>query len=307
MADIKWIKISVNMFDDEKIKIIEAMPEGDTIIVIWQKLICLAGKINSNGFILLTEKIPYSDELLSITFKRSLQVVRLALKTFGDLEMIEYTENKTLLLTNFCKHQNIEGLEKIRKGNAERQKRFKEKNKLLLLQDKKPKVTQTKRKSNATDIDIDKDLDKDIKDIPVSKNETVLVNELVSQSHTEAVKIFCDYYELKTGIKYNFIGKDAKHIQQLLKRLYKILTKEKTKENLLSALSYFIENIKADWIINNLSIATINSKFNEILNQIKNGIKKTNGKGFSSDSPEKWQRIFNAINSGAIGDRGSTP
>lgn len=46
MAEIKWIKLSVNMFDDEKIKLIETMPEADTIIVIWVKLLALAGRSN---------------------------------------------------------------------------------------------------------------------------------------------------------------------------------------------------------------------------------------------------------------------
>ena len=35
MSSVKWIKLSVNMFDDEKIKLIKTMPEGDKIIVIF--------------------------------------------------------------------------------------------------------------------------------------------------------------------------------------------------------------------------------------------------------------------------------
>lgn len=31
MSEIKWIKITTNMFEDEKIKLIDAMPERDTI------------------------------------------------------------------------------------------------------------------------------------------------------------------------------------------------------------------------------------------------------------------------------------
>ncbi|MBN3374799.1 hypothetical protein CF087_22550, partial [Clostridium botulinum] len=31
MAEVKWIKITTNMFDDEKIKLIDAMPERDTV------------------------------------------------------------------------------------------------------------------------------------------------------------------------------------------------------------------------------------------------------------------------------------
>ena len=49
MAEVKWIKLNVDMFDDEKIKIIQAMPDGDSLLVVWIKLITLAGKTNDGG------------------------------------------------------------------------------------------------------------------------------------------------------------------------------------------------------------------------------------------------------------------
>ena len=50
MADVKWIKITTDIFDDEKILLIEGLPSSDEIIVIWFKLLILAGKQNNNGF-----------------------------------------------------------------------------------------------------------------------------------------------------------------------------------------------------------------------------------------------------------------
>ena len=41
--DVKWIKIVTDIFDDDKMKLIDAMPEADTIIVIWFKLLAQAG------------------------------------------------------------------------------------------------------------------------------------------------------------------------------------------------------------------------------------------------------------------------
>ncbi|WP_202905980.1 phage replisome organizer N-terminal domain-containing protein, partial [Clostridium botulinum] len=49
IAEVKWIKIVTDIFDDEKILLIENMPEADSIIVIWFKLLCLAGKMNNSG------------------------------------------------------------------------------------------------------------------------------------------------------------------------------------------------------------------------------------------------------------------
>ena len=42
-AEVKWIKITTDIFDNRKIKIIEKMPDGYAIIVAWVKLLCLAG------------------------------------------------------------------------------------------------------------------------------------------------------------------------------------------------------------------------------------------------------------------------
>ena len=82
MADVKWIKIVTDIFDDEKMLLIESMPSADSIIVIWFKLLCLAGKNNNSGVFLLNDKIAYTDEMLSTIFRRDVNTVRLALKSF---------------------------------------------------------------------------------------------------------------------------------------------------------------------------------------------------------------------------------
>ena len=82
MADVKWIKVATDIFDNRKIKQIEIMPEGDSIIVIWIKLLCLAGSINDRGQIYLTQEIPYTDQMLATQFGRPLPIVKLALKVY---------------------------------------------------------------------------------------------------------------------------------------------------------------------------------------------------------------------------------
>ena len=71
MADINWIKLRVDMFDDEKIKIIQSMPEGDAILVIWIRIIALAGKCNAKGLVLIEDEFPYSDEMLATIDRKS--------------------------------------------------------------------------------------------------------------------------------------------------------------------------------------------------------------------------------------------
>lgn len=131
MAEICWIRLRIDMFDDEKIKIIQSMPEGDAILVIWIRLLALAGKCNADGLVLVEDEFPYSDEMLSVIFNKPLTTVRLALKTFEKFKMIENT-TKGIYISNFNKHQNIEGLERIREQNRLRKQRERERKKALL-------------------------------------------------------------------------------------------------------------------------------------------------------------------------------
>lgn len=131
MADINWIKLRVDMFDDEKIKIIQSMPEGDAILVIWIRIIALAGKCNAKGLVLIEDEFPYSDEMLATIFNKPLATVRLALGTFEKFRMIERTE-KGIYISNFEKHQNTEGMDKIREQARIRKQREREKKRALL-------------------------------------------------------------------------------------------------------------------------------------------------------------------------------
>lgn len=134
MAEIQWIKLKVGMFDDSKIKYIEALPERDTIITIWVKLLTLAGKYNEQGFIMLSENLPYNEEMLANEFNRPLNSVRLALQTFEKLGMIEQTQG-VIKISNWEKHQNVEGMEKIRLQTRERVRKHREQKRLEVSND----------------------------------------------------------------------------------------------------------------------------------------------------------------------------
>lgn len=130
MADVKWIKIATDLFDNRKIRQIESLPDGDAIIVIWMKLLCLAGNINEDGMVYFTKEIPFTDQMLATQFNRPIATVQLALATFEEFSMVEVIDN-LLHISNWEKYQNVEGMEKIREQNRIRQARYKEKQKLL--------------------------------------------------------------------------------------------------------------------------------------------------------------------------------
>lgn len=162
-AEIKWIKISTNVFADEKILLIEQMPEGDSIIVIWFKLLCMAGKENNCGVFVMGNKIAYTDEMLATIFRRPLPIVRLALSTFEQFGMIEILKdpsgNNVVTIPNWELHQNIDGMDKIREQTRKRVAKHRENQRLSIGCNVTCNATVTE--CNATDKEKDKDKEED--------------------------------------------------------------------------------------------------------------------------------------------------
>lgn len=158
MAEISWIKLKTTMFDDEKIRLIQAVPESDAILVIWIRLLVLAGKTNDDGLIYIQRNMPYSEEMLATLFGKNVNTVRLALKTLAGFNMIDLNNDGLIAISNWEKHQNIEGMEQVRLKNAERNRKYRERKKQELLEASRD-VSVTSR--DGTDIDIDKEVDID--------------------------------------------------------------------------------------------------------------------------------------------------
>ncbi len=176
MSEITWIKLKTDMFENDKIKLIEALPAADTIIVIWVKLLAAAGKANLNGYIMLTENIPMNIEEMATVFNRDINTVRLALQTFQRYGMIEM-EGEAVRIRNWEIHQNIDGMDRVKKLNAERNRRYRERKKQQFQIENKPNVSVTSRDGTdidkELDIDIEKERDKEKKEIVPDKSDTI--------------------------------------------------------------------------------------------------------------------------------------
>lgn len=162
MPEVKWIKLSTSMFEDEKIRLIESMPEADTLLIIWVKLLAQTGKTNASGYIFLNENIPYTDEMLATIFNRPVNVVRMALEVFQKFGMIDIDKDHFINVTNWAKYQSLTGLDKIREDTRNRVAAYRERKKL----EEKPdgngcNVTSNK---NVTDkeLELEEEIDKEI-------------------------------------------------------------------------------------------------------------------------------------------------
>lgn len=130
MAEVKWIKLHTGMFDNSKIKYIRTLPEGNNMVLIWVMLLSKAGKCNANGFIFLTESIPYTSQMLAAEFGFDVYLIELALGTFSKLNMI-HLENQIIQISGWEEHQNVQGLDKIREQTRKRVEKYREKQKQL--------------------------------------------------------------------------------------------------------------------------------------------------------------------------------
>ena len=130
MPDVKWIKITTDIFDDEKILLIESLPEADSIIVIWFKLLCLAGKMNNSGVFVMNDRVAYTDKMLATIFRRKETTVQMALKTFEDFGMIEIIDG-VITIPKWCKHQSLDRLEKRNEYMKNYMRKQREKQRLL--------------------------------------------------------------------------------------------------------------------------------------------------------------------------------
>ena len=154
MSEISWVKITVDMFDNRKIKQIRGLPEGNNIVLVWIMLLTIAGRCNAGGMIFLTENIAYTAESLARELDFEVPFIKMAIDTLSHFGMIR-CDSSEFSIVNWEEYQNVDGMEKAKMLNRERQKRWYDKQKAL------PNVSPNASLTQPNDTDIDKDIDKD--------------------------------------------------------------------------------------------------------------------------------------------------
>lgn len=199
MAEVKWIKITTDMFDNRKLKHLRRLPDGNNIVLIWVMLLTMAGRCNSGGMIFLTENIPYTPKMLADELDFEENTVQLALKALEELNMI-VTNGNFFSISGWEEYQNASKLEEIKEYNRIAKQKSREKQKMLQCKNDVSRTSQGQVKENVfdmsrtsqecqdTDIDIDIEKDKDI----------------------EKYKYIVDYLNQKAGTNYKSTSKKTK-------------------------------------------------------------------------------------------------
>ena len=170
MADVKWIKITTDMFDNRKLKHLRRLPDGNNIVLIWVMLLTMAGRCNAGGMIFLTENIPYTAKMLADELDFEENTVLLALNALEQLNMI-VADSGFFKVAGWDEYQNIDGLEKIRESKRLAQARWRNKQKAIAESSVVDSTVESPRIS-VDDAEEDKDLDIKKEDKRKSVKET---------------------------------------------------------------------------------------------------------------------------------------
>ena len=159
MANLQWLKLSTDFFDNNKIKLLESERDGDTLIRVWIQLLTIAMKCNYQGRLSITEDKPMTVDEFSKIMGKSRKKITKCLEKFEELKMI-IIEDNFYKIKNWSKYQSADKLEEIRLQNCLRQQKYRE------------KMKSEKEKSNVIQT-LSNGQEKNTKELRIGKEENI--------------------------------------------------------------------------------------------------------------------------------------
>lgn len=150
MSDVKkyyYMRLKESFFDDDSMKILEAMPDGYLYSNILLKLYLRSLKYE--GRLMLSKTIPYSAEMISAIVNHPVGVVQKAIQIFQQLGLIEILDNGAIYMLDI---QNFIGQAST---EADRQREYDRK---ISAEKKSPRNLEEIRKKFTPKIEIEKDI-----------------------------------------------------------------------------------------------------------------------------------------------------
>ena len=204
MAEVKWVKLTTDMFDNRKIKHLRRLPEGNNIVLIWVMLLTMAGRCNSGGMIFLTENIPYTPKMLADELDFEENTVALALKALENLDMI-VTENGFFTIAGWEEYQNADRLAEIREYNRIAQQKSRAKKKLLgTVND----MSMTSQRCQDIEEEEDKDKEKELHSFThsIASEEEAFIQKRLEAEGLKGSDAEVYREELRDRLKLKYIG-----------------------------------------------------------------------------------------------------
>lgn len=146
MATDRWIKVSMGIFEDEKMLLIDNRDDKDSIEIIWFKMLTFAGKQNNGGVFCMKNGKPYSVEDLATIFHRNVKIVQTAIEVFENYGMIEIMDG-VISIPNWNKYQSLDAYNK----KLEYDREYQAKKRAMKKEEPKKAVPVQKKKDTSKD------------------------------------------------------------------------------------------------------------------------------------------------------------
>ena len=188
-----WLKLKRDFFKRHDIRIVEGMPNGKEYILFYLKLLCES--VDHNGTLRFSDEVPYNEDMLSIITNTNVDIVRIAVKVFTELHMMEILDDGTIFM------REVDGMIGSAADNdhAKRQARYRERQKELAMSlECHASVTKSDESKN--------------------KNKIQNKNNIYSQESDDII----DYLNEKAHTKYRHADGNRKHISARLKEGFSV-------------------------------------------------------------------------------------
>lgn len=205
MAEAKWIKLATDIFTDDKILLISALPKGESIILIWIKLLCLAGRMNNSG-VFAQGGVAYTADMLATLFGQKPAMVKQAIDTFAMYGMIEIVDG-VITIPNWGKYQTLDQLDNKRAYMKDYMRDYREKQKRLtggINNESVVKDCKTNSKTNVSRTDIEIDIEKENKKKNTKEKGGTVTQKSVSVKYSDDPELndaIVEFIKFRKGIK----------------------------------------------------------------------------------------------------------
>ena len=127
---LQWLKTKVGLFLDPRILYLMNLPNGDSYIVLWFFLKDMAGMVNDDGKIYVSETEALTTQLIAKSLHRRQPFIENGLKALEQVDLIERDEKGMIRIVIWDELQSFHRDERRREQTNERVRRYRERQRL---------------------------------------------------------------------------------------------------------------------------------------------------------------------------------
>ena len=138
MNKLQWLKTKVGLFLDPRILYLMNLPNGDSYIVLWFFLKDMAGMVNDEGKIYVSETEPLTTQLIAKSLHRRQPFIENGLRALEQVDLIERDEKGMIRIVIWDELQSFHRDERRREQTSERVRRYRERQRLAQEEETQP-------------------------------------------------------------------------------------------------------------------------------------------------------------------------